>query len=482
MNRGMAMVKQSVLSFIVSMIVIFSFQSFVYGASYTDHTKDIEVIDEYIEQILSVYTKDDDYDQAEVQKMIDRLSRLPSSIKKELVNEGIELYLIDFPIPQLEGYEYLENEHPRGHPEGTTWNDITGMSTGNVAVAKIGYSYPNQYSSTILLEYHELFHAIDEGILGNLSVTELGEFIAVHEEEHDWLDPGEDYYEYIEEFFAEAAAYYYRGGEYRNILKARTPKTYNFFRAFADRLVVIEQLRNGKIEMTWNGNTNATSYDIYRNDELLETISGTVYVDNSFEPFESAEYLIEGKDEAGDIVYRTLRKQVNTPDNEVVTITDADIKIKEQTDQSVTLKWNAPNFSDYYKVYRDGKLLDKIEGVTFEDHLTKEEINEKNGSFIYEVEAHIESGSSDSYNPKIVHFEVEEEPENEETPDNQDNVTGETNNSEDNEPRDESDPSTGNQAEDETAPLSLPYIIAAISIVVIIAIIIMIIKRKKTES
>lgn len=459
----MAMVKQRILILLALLFVVFRLGiEDVYAEDYRDKTDDIEISDPYINEIVTIYAKDDSYNKEEVAQMIERLSALPLSIKKESVNEFIELHLIDFPIPQLKGYEYLEDERPRGHPEGSTWNDVTGMSIGSLAVAKIGYSFPNMYSGTILLEYHELFHAIDEVILGDNVITEQNEFKLIHEEEHDKLEPGEDYYSYIEEYFAEAAAYYYRGGEYRELLRERAPKTFRYFQAFADRIIVIEEKTDGKIELSWNGNNSAVYYDIYRNDELIGTTSGHVFIDTSFDSYDDIEYRVEGVNVDDDIIYSTLNKQLIAPDNERIIIDKPDVKIDKQTGDSVTLKWNAPNYGDYYEIYRNGRLIGETKEIKFKDSLEEADLERAKGEFEYEIKVFTNNGSEAKYNPIVIEFEeeeeLEEEPEQDET-------------------------ETDNEEEDEETLMQLYYVLGAVALIIVIVIVMLFIKRKEnTES
>ncbi|OCA83180.1 hypothetical protein A8F94_18870 [Bacillus sp. FJAT-27225] len=160
----------------------------------------------------------------EALNMSDRIWSIPRNILNVAHKQGVRLKFIDFPITDLPEYAYLKGVVPRGWENtGYTWDDVPGIG-GKTVVARIGYSYQRMHSS-VNLELHELAHAIDYYVFNNISYSD--EFNRLHALEHDSFSTFY-YYDYKEEYFAEAFAFYYASEESRATLKDRAPLTYKF--------------------------------------------------------------------------------------------------------------------------------------------------------------------------------------------------------------------------------------------------------------
>lgn len=337
---------------------------FAEAFEYKDHSENHTYPTEAIEELVEVYSFDDDYDANEVQKMIDRLEVIPANIIEESVKYGARLAMIDFNIPQLEGFTDLAGEHPRGHEDHITWEDMFGIARGMQGVTTIGYTFPRDYQGSVQLDYHEFFHVVSFIMLGEV-LTDLDEFIAIHEEEKDKLVPGDDYYEYIEEYFAEAAAFYYRGGDYREQLKSRTPKTYHFFAELADRLIAIDDIGNTALSLSWPENKDVTTYHIYRDGEQIDSVDEANYTDKSYNAYALHRYTITGENSDGEIIYESLPRNISTESNDAVIIANLDgVQVVEETENSITLEWEDVATADYYEIYRDERYI----GETYEPY------------------------------------------------------------------------------------------------------------------
>ena len=184
--------------------------------------QEVEVIDE----LITIVTKGE-YDRTEAMKMVDRIRSIHTNLYQELINHGIVIKLVNFPITELEEFAYLKGEVPRGwEGTGQTWDDVPGAG-GQTSVARIGYSEMGNGHGSHNLELHEIAHPIDGIVLNDISESE--EFLAIHaEEQANFLN--NNYFEYPSEYFADAFAFYFLNDESRNLLKVRAPKTYEFIK------------------------------------------------------------------------------------------------------------------------------------------------------------------------------------------------------------------------------------------------------------
>ncbi len=184
------------------------------------------------EWVLNVFVElpQDQYDIAEAQNMMNRISNIPIQYLKKLIEDGVRLRLINNPLTDEPEYEYLKGVVPRGwEATGLTWDDVPGAG-GHLIIARIGYSAEGMGHGSYCLELHEVAHLIDYHFfnLYGFSSTDPA-FQAICEAEDEVLFPGNDYFEYDEEFFAEAFVMYYFDVASKETLKQNAPKTYQLF-------------------------------------------------------------------------------------------------------------------------------------------------------------------------------------------------------------------------------------------------------------
>ncbi len=187
-------------------------------------TTDASAENNVLDQVVILETKGE-YNKEEAARMKERIGRIDFIIINSLATKGLHMKLINFPLTDLPEYEFLKGQTPRGwEGTGKTWDDVPGAG-GNPAVARIGYSEPNEFHGTINLELHELAHLIDNKVFGNISHS--SQFLAIQKEEQSNFLPTV-YFNNKEEYFAEAFSYFYLGGQRSSILKQQAPKTYDF--------------------------------------------------------------------------------------------------------------------------------------------------------------------------------------------------------------------------------------------------------------
>ncbi|OUB32362.1 hypothetical protein BK708_07515, partial [Bacillus thuringiensis serovar yunnanensis] len=134
-------------------------------------------------ELIQFDTKKADWknEYTEAQKMTTNISKIDPTILGKLVEKGMHIKLVDYPITETNEYAYLKDQIPRGW-EGTTvaggkqltWNDVPGVGSvdGKPVVARIGYSEFGKGHDTANLELHETAHAIDRVVFHNISQTD----------------------------------------------------------------------------------------------------------------------------------------------------------------------------------------------------------------------------------------------------------------------------------------------------------------------
>lgn len=179
-----------------------------------------------LDKVAILETKGE-YDEIAAEQMKERIGKIHPAFLNVLAKKDIVIKLINFPLTDLEEYNYLKGEIPRGWEDtGYTWDDVPGAG-GDPTVAKIGYSdpLPTNFHDSLNLELHEIAHAVDQFVFNEISYGK--EFGAIHASEQPTFLP-EVYFEYVEEYFAEVFAYYYLSDETKAALMENAPKTYAF--------------------------------------------------------------------------------------------------------------------------------------------------------------------------------------------------------------------------------------------------------------
>ncbi|WP_435921353.1 anthrax toxin lethal factor-related metalloendopeptidase [Paenibacillus sp. DYY-L-2] len=168
-----------------------------------------------------------DYKQSEADKMLDRLSQIPSTLLQGLKDQGVKIKLVNGKITDEPEFAQYKGVTPRGWENtGLTWDDVPGVSS-NVVIVRIGYSNKGKGHNGQNLELHETFHAIDRLVLNNVSSSP--EFLDVWKKEANNDYEGDGYVSvYSTEYFAETATLYFYSEKTRNHLKEAMPLTYDF--------------------------------------------------------------------------------------------------------------------------------------------------------------------------------------------------------------------------------------------------------------
>ena len=187
----------------------------------------VNTIEDYLRELISLSNIDDD--DPEVLNIIERISRLDIRLLRLMYENGVDIRLFNGLLtdePEMVKYRGVT---PRGWENtGFTWDDIPGAGGQLVVFVRVGFSYPSIETrhSSMLLEFHEIAHTIDT-LLGFISQSYY--FQSIHEEEKNNVFYRIVYFDFLEEYFAEAFVKFKYDDYSRTNLRELAPRTYNFF-------------------------------------------------------------------------------------------------------------------------------------------------------------------------------------------------------------------------------------------------------------
>jgi len=168
------------------------------------------------------------YDKTEARNIINRIGLYDIRLLNLMYESDATIILVDGPITSDYRFSHLKGVVPRGWEKTKyTWDDVPGAGGYPNTIIRIGYTFPSAKTkhSSDVLELHEVSHMLDH-LLGTPSST--AEFKKIHKAEKDLMYPGQVYYNYPEEYFANALMMYTYSNSSRNKLKTKTPKTYKY--------------------------------------------------------------------------------------------------------------------------------------------------------------------------------------------------------------------------------------------------------------
>ncbi len=168
------------------------------------------------------------FDEQETADIISRINSLPYSLLEKINNQGINLKLFTGKLTDNPTARQYAGQVPRGYNSNVTWDDIPGMGGSKVVLVKIGASEKGEGHGSVNLELHELAHSIDRYVYDEISGSK--DFLRVWEKEHEQLFPGNSYFLYPEEYFAESFAMYYLNNDTKELLLTKAPLTYQLIK------------------------------------------------------------------------------------------------------------------------------------------------------------------------------------------------------------------------------------------------------------
>ncbi|WP_020007355.1 anthrax toxin lethal factor-related metalloendopeptidase [Salinicoccus albus] len=334
------------------------------------NTDDVSANTASLDRMIEIRDNDNSYDQQEAQAMINRLDNIDDRILNHTDRAGVQIVLMDMPLTQLQEFEHLAGVTPRGWENtGRTWEDVPGAG-GYTTAARIGYSEPGNGHSTINLELHEFAHAVDSYAAG-FTVSDSAYFQELMASEKNALFSDHNVPEYFDtpsEYFAEVFAMYYLGGEQRQKLADRAPETYHFISTFHNRLVTIDNVTGNTAEFSWDGLENAEQYEIYRNDERIDTTTKTSYEDEDLDSSTNYDYYVRALDSNGDPLLTTYFRSMTTQATD-----DAQDTELEPLETAIS---EAENLSEAERSPETEQALDNANEVLNNEESSQEEVDE----------------------------------------------------------------------------------------------------------
>lgn len=284
-------------------------------------------ISPYLLNMIDIRTSSEESNQ-EAWRMVSRMNNVENRILYETNNHGAKFILADTPITEQPEFEYLKGKVPRGHT--TSWDSIPGAGA-YVSIARVGYSDPGKGHSAINLELHEYGHVVDSFTVG-VQVSETEEFRNIQNAELDALfgdNPQRDYYNNVDEYFAEAFAMYYLNEESRSELASKAPRTFEFFNEFAHRILSVGEVTGNTATMHWDTHEDAVEYEVFRNDESVGTTTGSSYRIEGLDTDTTYDFKVVAKDAGGEELYTSYTRSVLT--SSVQDPPDVDVEELEAT-------------------------------------------------------------------------------------------------------------------------------------------------------
>ncbi|MDZ5473138.1 toxin [Bacillus sp. 31A1R] len=171
----------------------------------------------------------DPFNEIEAAAIITRINQLPQSLLKKINQEGIDVKLFNGRLTDNPTTEHLRGLVPRGYINQIMWDDIPGIGGSKTVLVKIGHSEKGKGHGSVNLELHELAHSIDRQVFDDLRYNQR--YLKIWNDEKGNVFPNQDYFlTFSEEYFAETFAMFYLGGEHKEQLRLKAPKTYDFIK------------------------------------------------------------------------------------------------------------------------------------------------------------------------------------------------------------------------------------------------------------
>jgi hypothetical protein len=158
-------------------------------------------------------------------------SQLPRRVVQQLDAQGCRSTLFSGRLTDVWGYRSLRGVHPRGWPEGKTWDVVPGAGGGHRMAADPSRDHKGMGHGTDSLALHELGHVVDEVLAAPAyeTVTSDPAWLTGPQAEVRADPSATDYVRtYPEEWFAEALVAYTRTPDSNRALQVRCPRTAGF--------------------------------------------------------------------------------------------------------------------------------------------------------------------------------------------------------------------------------------------------------------
>lgn len=257
--------------------------------------------------------EDEENNKVAANEILERLNHIDARILKNVNNSGTTLILSDAKLVDLPEFDNLKGVVPRGHTE--PWDDIPGLG-GYISYVAIGKSEPSIENNhgDINLELHEFGHIVDMYAMPDMEMSQTNEFIEAHVQDKDNMFPGNEYFEYRDEYFAEVFAYYYLTEESRDQLYQYAPATAKYLEAMHNKVFTITDITSSSFKVEWDNIEEASYYTVVVNDETYDQYETNLHFDGLMG---NSTYNVQifAKDENDEVVEESYQVEVMTDTN-----------------------------------------------------------------------------------------------------------------------------------------------------------------------
>lgn len=197
--------------------------------------------------------------------------------------------------------------------------------------------------------------------------------------------------------------------EMSNTVTARTKPTEEILPPAAPLNLRIDDVTTNSVSLSWEAaidDVGVTGYHVYRDDQLIQTLSGTElsYIDTGLMEATTYTYKIRAVDQAGNLSEASSAVKARTKMTIEVSrpLSPTKLRSARVTEHEVALMWDAPNESKEimsYQVYRNNVLVGEVAGET---SLYTDKDLQENTKYSYVVKSKNKEGDLSEESNKII--------------------------------------------------------------------------------
>ncbi|MFS1135688.1 fibronectin type III domain-containing protein [Enterococcus hirae] len=197
--------------------------------------------------------------------------------------------------------------------------------------------------------------------------------------------------------------------EMSNTVTARTKSTEEILPPAAPLNLRIDDVTTNSVSLSWEAaidDVGVTGYHVYRDDQLIQTLSGTElsYIDTGLMEATTYTYKIRAVDQAGNLSEASSAVKARTKMTIEVSrpLPPTKLRSARVTEHEVALMWDAPNESKEimsYQVYRNNVLVGEVAGET---SLYTDKDLQENTKYSYVVKSKNKEGDLSEESNKII--------------------------------------------------------------------------------
>ncbi|WP_095454216.1 fibronectin type III domain-containing protein [Enterococcus hirae] len=197
--------------------------------------------------------------------------------------------------------------------------------------------------------------------------------------------------------------------EMSNTVTAKTKPTEEILPPAAPLNLRIDDVTTNSVSLSWQeaiDNVDVASYNVYRDDQLVQTLTGTdlTYIDTGLMEDTTYTYIVKAVDPSGNLSEASNAVKARTKMTIEVSrpLPPTKLRSAHVTEHEVALMWDAPNESKEimsYQVYRNNVLVGEVAGET---SLYTDKDLQENTKYSYVVKSKNKEGNLSEESNKII--------------------------------------------------------------------------------